>query len=259
MGKSVQTGALSSNDNRSRPGDQTNNGVKPGAHPAPRPAGDPAGVKATSTSPDPAIAVAGIDLGDREDLNDAWMVERVRHGDHTAFAVLVRRYERKLIRVLTRLVRDPELARDLAQETFLRVYDRIERFDTARRFGPWLFRVGVNLGLDWLRSSRAEPSTPASIDRPRGDGQLPFELPDPDPRIQADLAQEVHHVLAQLPVSYRTILVLRDLEGFPTSEVAAIVGRQEATIRWRLAKAREKFREIWQRRLDGSNRQAMDG
>jgi RNA polymerase sigma-70 factor, ECF subfamily len=214
----------------------------------------------TATSP-PAATVevrTNISLADEESLNDAWLVERARHGDHAAFAVLVRRYERKLIRVLTRLVRDPELARDLAQETFWRVYDRLERFDTARRFGPWLFRVGLNLGLDWLRSSRAEPPKPTSIDRSRNNGELLFELPDPDPRIQADLAQEVQHVLTQLPVSYRTILVLRDLEGFPTSEIAAIVGRQEATIRWRLAKAREKFREIWQRRLETSKHDGMD-
>ncbi len=72
-------------------------------------------------------------------------------GDDQAFAALVVRYERKLIRVLTRLVRDEELARDLAQETFWKVYNRLDRFDTARRFGPWLFRIGVNLGLDQLR------------------------------------------------------------------------------------------------------------
>src|SRR5271170_6875739 len=87
--------------------------------------------------------------GDEVNLNDAWLVELARHGDHQAFAVLVRRYERKLIRVLTRLVREPEQARDLAQETFWRVYTCLNRFDTAQRFGPWLFRVGVNLGVDW--------------------------------------------------------------------------------------------------------------
>ena len=173
-----------------------------------------------------------------------------RHGDHQAFAVLVRRYERKLIRVLTRLVREPEQARDLAQETFWRVYVRLDRFDTARRFGPWLFRVGVNLGLDWLRSSKNDRPPAASIDRTDGDGKSTFELPDPDPRIQAELAQEVQFVLALMPVSYRTILVLRDLEGFSSSEVAAIVGRREATVRWRLSKARERFREIWERRQD---------
>jgi RNA polymerase sigma-70 factor (ECF subfamily) len=122
-----------------------------------------------------------------------------------------------------------------------------------------LFRVGVNLSLDWLRHSRSEPATPASIDRTRGDGQAPFELPDPDPRIQAELAQEVQHILAQLPVSYRTILVLRDLEGFSSSEVAAIVGRREATVRWRLSMARDKFREIWQRRHDEVRGDAKNG
>ncbi|WP_165249397.1 RNA polymerase sigma factor [Paludisphaera soli] len=197
-------------------------------------------------------------VDDEGNLNDAWLVERTRRGDHAAFGVLVRRYERKLIRVLARLVRDPELARDLAQETFWRVYSRLDRFDTGRRFGPWLFRVGVNLGLDQLRRGRGEtPST--SIDRAAGDDGAPFELPDPDPRVRAELAQEVQFILAQMPVSYRTILVLRDLEGFSSSEVAAIVGRREATIRWRLSKAREKFRHIWERRQDAAQEAATDG
>jgi RNA polymerase sigma-70 factor, ECF subfamily len=191
-------------------------------------------------------------------LNDAWLVEHARHGDHQAFAVLVSRYERKLIRVLTRLVREPEQARDLAQETFWRVYARLDRFDTARRFGPWLFRVGVNLGLDWLRSSKSELPPATSIDRTSNDGRSTLELSDPDPRIQADLAQEVQFVLALMPVSYRTILVLRDLEGFSSSEVAAIVGRREATVRWRLSKARERFREIWERRQDNLRGVAKD-
>jgi RNA polymerase sigma-70 factor (ECF subfamily) len=204
----------------------------------------------------------GTNLGSSSDevnLNDAWLVEHARHGDHQSFAVLVRRYERKLIRVLTRLVREPEQARDLAQETFWRVYARLDRFDTARRFGPWLFRVGINLGLDWLRNSKSEPPPAALITRIGSGGTATFELPDPDPRIQADLAQEVQFVLALMPVSYRTILVLRDLEGFSSSEVAAIVGRREGTVRWRLSKAREKFREIWERRQDGARGKAKDG
>ena len=131
------------------------------------------------------------DRVDEVNLNEAWLVEHARHGDHQAFAVLVRRYERKLLRVLTRLIQDPEQARDLAQETFWRVYSTLDRFDTARRFGPWLFRVGVNLGLDWLRHSKGEPSPAISIDRTGRDGQLTLDLADPDPRTQAELAQEV--------------------------------------------------------------------
>ncbi len=260
MRKPVQTEPTLAPDNHGRGEAAVNVAKTDGIGPRCHAQGEAEAVSTAKSSARPlAAAPATISPDDETSLNDAWLVKRARHGDHAAFAVLVRRYERKLIRVLARLVRDPELARDLAQETFWRVYNRLERFDTARRFGPWLFRVAVNLGLDWLRRSRTEPSPPASIDRPHGDGQLPFELPDPDPRIQTELAQEVQYILAQLPVSYRTILVLRDLEGFSSSEVAAIVGRREATIRWRLSKAREKFRDLWQRRQEGVQREAKDG
>jgi RNA polymerase sigma-70 factor (ECF subfamily) len=188
-----------------------------------------------------------------EEVGDARLVERACEGDDQAFAALVVRYERKLIRVLMRLVRDQELARDLAQETFWKVYNRLDRFDTARRFGPWLFRIGVNLGLDHLRRHDSLPA--ASIDRPTPDQQRAFEVSDPDPRIQAELVQEVQFILGRIPVPYRTILILRDLEGFSSAEVAAIAGRREATVRWRLAKAREMFREHWERRQDLTRRE----
>ncbi|MFO0892350.1 MAG: sigma-70 family RNA polymerase sigma factor [Isosphaeraceae bacterium] len=253
MRKSVHSGDLPVADDA---------GSEPGrtAGPDPELAGFPhSPTAAVEPRGEPESAPPPLDLDDEASFNDARLVELARHGDHRAFEVLVRRYERKLVRVLARLIRDPETARDLAQETFWRVYSRLERFDTARRFGPWLFRVGVNLGLDWLRRARTESAAPASIDQSRGDGRFALELPDPDPRIRADLAQEVHHILSQLPVSYRTILVLRDLEGFSSSEVAAIVGRREATVRWRLSMARDKFREIWQRRHDEVRGEAKNG
>ncbi|WP_435008781.1 RNA polymerase sigma factor [Tundrisphaera lichenicola] len=192
-----------------------------------------------------------------EESGDARLVERAREGDDQAFGLLVSRYERALIRVLVRLVRDEELARDLAQETFWKVYNRLDRFDTSRRFGPWLFRIGVNLTLDALRRNEPPPAT--SIDRSVDDGRKAFDLPDPDPRIQAELVQEVQFVLEKIPLAYRTILILRDLEGFSSAEVAAIVGRREATIRWRLAKARDQFREHWERRHDLTRREANHG
>jgi RNA polymerase sigma-70 factor, ECF subfamily len=188
-----------------------------------------------------------------EELGDARLVERARSGNDLAFATLVTRYERKLIRVLFRLVHDEELARDLAQETFWKVYTRLDRFDTSRRFGPWLFRVGVNLGVDMLRRHDAPPA--ASIDRHSCQFCHSLDLLDPDPRLREELAQEVRFVVDRLPLIYRTILVLRDLEGFSSAEVAAIVGRREATVRWRLARARDLFRQQWERRQDPGRRE----
>ncbi len=214
-----------------RPSDEFEPDLKPvGPAPRPRPRPEPEGQA-------PARP---------EESGDARLVERSRSGDDRAFATLVSRYERALIRVLARLVRDEELARDLAQETFWRVYNRLDRFDTSRRFGPWLFRVGVNLALDGLR--RQAPPPTSSIHAASGDGRQAFELADPDPRVREELAQEVRHVLDRMPAAYRVILVLKDLEGFSTAEVASIVKRREATVRWRLAKAREQFRDLWERR-----------
>jgi len=178
-------------------------------------------------------------------VGDARLVEEVRRGDHSAFEVLVNRYENRLMSVLLRFVRDRELARDLAQETFLRVFERLDQFDPSRRFGPWLFRIGVNLALDYLRKRRRRiwPSLFSESRIEKG--------PDPavpDPRKNLDLEQEVRRVLEDIPEKYRTVLVLRDLENFSSSEIAAILHRKEATIRWRLAEARMRFQEIWQRR-----------
>ena len=192
-----------------------------------------------------------------EEVGDARLVEQSRGGDNRAFGSLVARYESSLIRVLLRLVHDEELARDLAQETFWKVYNRLDRFDTSRRFGPWLFRIGVNLTLDSLR--RNEPPPTVSINGDAGAGGKAFDLPDADPRVQVEFAQEVQFILEKIPIAYRTILVLRDLEGFSSAEVASIVGRREATVRWRLAKARDQFREHWERRQNSTRREARHG
>ena len=182
------------------------------------------------------------------DSSDARLLEEVRRGNGDAFGHLVRRYESRLIGVILRFVRDWELARDLAQETFLRAYKRIDQFDPARRFGPWLFRIGVNLTLDHLRHRKrriwASLFSDSSVDK----------SPDPatpDPRRKLDLEQEVRAVLDAIPEKYRIVLILRDLENFSTSEIAAIVNRKEATIRWRLAEARNRFQQLWTQRQDG--------
>lgn len=193
-----------------------------------------------------AADVAGASPSD----SDARLVEQARLGDDAAFGRLVERYERKLLRVLGRMVPDAELARDLAQETFWKVYTRLDRFDTTRRFGPWLFRVGVNVALDHLRRVGL-PTT--SLDR--GPDGSTLDVASLDPRNRAELHEEVAWVLARLPLEYRTVLVLRDLEGFSSSEVAAIVGRREATVRWRLARARDLFRAAWERRQGGGTSQ----
>lgn len=181
-------------------------------------------------------------LNESSSSSDARLVEAARRGDQAAYGELVVRYEHRLARVIYRFVHNMETAEDLAQETFLKVYDRLEQFDSSRRFGPWLFRVGVNLTLDFLRRKKRRGRWSLFTDRWKD------RVPDPavaDPRKALDLQQEVQKVLQMIPEKYRTVLMLRDLENFSTSEIAAVLQRKEATIRWRLAEARHRFQYYW--------------
>ena len=148
------------------------------------------------------------------------------------------------MRVISRFILDQDLVEDLAQDVFLRVYRRLELFDASRRFGPWLFQIGVNLTLDHLRKTQRRIRWTLFSQR-NSDQSQPIDPATDDPRQQLDLAQEVRAVLDHLPEKYRTVLVLRDLENFSTAEIAAILNRKEATIRWRLAEARSKFQKLW--------------
>jgi RNA polymerase sigma-70 factor (ECF subfamily) len=194
-----------------------------------------------------------LELSESDDLaravNEARLVEEARRGNKQAFGELVTRYERRLIRVIQQFVKSPELAEDLAQETFMKVYQRLDQFDPSRRFGPWLFRIGVNQTLDYMRRRKRRGWWMLFTDRSAE------KSPDPavaDPRLALDLQQEVEAVLEQIPENYRIVLMLRDLQNFSTSEIASMLGRKEATIRWRLAEARTMFQEIWVKRRDSN-------
>lgn len=193
---------------------------------------------------DTTIKSSEIVTGDHV-ASDARLVELARSGDRDAFGDLVIRYERRLIRVLMRFVHEADLAEDLAQETFLRVWERLDQFDPSRRFGPWLFRIGVNLTMDYLRRRKRRGRWVRFSDSPR---ERAVDPAVPDPRETIELKQEVRAALDEIPEKYRTVLVLRDLENFSTSEIAAILQRREATIRWRLAEARNRFQKVWAKR-----------
>ena len=112
-----------------------------------------------------------------------------------------------------------------------------------------LFQIGVNLTLDYLRLRKRRGRWALFTDAPME------RAPEPevaDPRSSIDLSQEVQQVLDQVPDTYRSVLVLRDLEGFTVSEIAATLGRKEATIRWRLIEARKIFQRLWSKRQNST-------
>ena len=177
----------------------------------------------------------------------AW-IRRAQAGDETAFEELVRRHQQRAIRIARNLVGSEEDARDLAQEAFLRVFRSLERFDFQHAFATWLHRIVTNLAIDHLRRRRLAFSTTTE------DGGPDVELPDPDVpapsrRLEAvETARRVRETIASLAPHFQAVLVLRELENLPCTEIARIVGATHVTVRWRLHRGRKLFQEEWERR-----------
>ena len=178
-------------------------------------------------------------------VSDAVLVERIRNDDDAAFGEIVHRYQAKLFRVIYRLVHDRELTEDLCQEVFLRAYERLVQFDNSRRFSPWLFQIGINLTLDYLRKKKRRKWISRFSEKSE---DMQYDPGVSDPRDAIDLSGEITHLMNQIPEKYRTVLILHDVEHFSNTEIAAILNRKEPTIRWRLAVARQKFQQLWSAR-----------
>jgi RNA polymerase sigma-70 factor, ECF subfamily len=177
-------------------------------------------------------------------------VRRARAGDGEAFAVLVERHQRMVVRTALRLLGRLDLAQDAGQEAFLRLHRHLGLFDESRELGPWLYRVVVNVCRDMLRRSR--PHRLLGLDAVRevrderhGPGRLD------DAVTLAERRRLVQAALLTLPLKEREAVVLRDIEGLPTSEVARVLGSSEGTVRSQISTGRVKIKryvEAWNAR-----------
>ncbi len=169
-------------------------------------------------------------------------------GRDEAFRELVERFQDRAYWIAKGMVRNPEDARDVAQDAFIRVFKSVERFDPKLKFYTWFYQIVVNLSIDHLRRSKKRTRLSIEDLGENGEGTIEGKSEAPNSAIERDeLAQRVARVLDELPEKYRAVIVLRDLEGFDGKEVAGIEDATHATVRWRLHKARQMFREAWER------------
>jgi RNA polymerase sigma-70 factor (ECF subfamily) len=186
-------------------------------------------------------------------LTDRELVDRAREGDADAFGHLVRRHQPRIHRLAMHLVRDRAEAEDVAQETFIRAYRALARFDGRSEPYTWLYRIAVNLSLNTLRSRKSKRTT-TEADDPRFDALVHEAREKRSASDQpADAAQKQLYVaLAQgideLSDTLRTTLVLVCVDGRSHEEVSAILGAPEGTIAWRVHEARRKLKEYMTRR-----------
>ena len=164
------------------------------------------------------------------------LVARAKAGDRDSFEELVRRHADRLYAVVLRFVADGEEAQEVTQESFLRAWRSIARFEGRSRFFTWLYRIGINEAK--RRAARRPPAPVASLE----DEPVP-EAPDwseaPETRSeQHDLRRVLERAIRSLPVEYRAPIVLRDVEGLSTREAAEVMELGEAAFKSRLHRAR---------------------
>lgn len=180
---------------------------------------------------------------------EAQLVERARAGDMEAFASLVAHYERKVFNMAYRLTNHYEDASDIAQEAFVRVYTRLGEFRGDSSFSTWLYRIVQNACMDEIR--RRKRQTIMSLDQPveADDGEMFRQLKDeegdgPEEALERrELQAEVQRAISRLDDHFRTVLVMRDIQGLSYNEIADILGENLGTVKSRLNRARNALKE----------------
>jgi RNA polymerase sigma-70 factor, ECF subfamily len=194
-------------------------------------------------------------MSDRE--VDQQLVERVQRGDKAAFDLLVAKYQRKIFRLLSRLVRDPAEIEDVAQEAFIKAYRALPNFRGDSAFYTWLYRIAINTAKNYLVSQgrRAPTSTEADVEEAEtfDDGDQLRDLNTPDAMLLTkQVADAVNRAIEQLPEDLKTAIVLRELEGLSYEEIAESMGCPIGTVRSRIFRAREAIAEELRPVLDTS-------
>jgi len=192
-----------------------------------------------------ACAVAGMDGQPEPVAFEARLIALAKRGDIEAFEQVVTLYQRRVFALALRLAGSVDDAHDVTQETFLRLHRKIGQIDSSRSVGPWLYTVTVNACRDLGRErqrSRLVPMDEWVATAPADPGANPEGL-------YADQESEsrLRAALLRLPEKERAALLLREMEGLSTGEVAQILGSSEATVRSQICNARLKLRRLFGR------------
>jgi len=180
--------------------------------------------------------------------DESVLVTEAKAGSYEAFEQLVTRYEKKIYRLGLNLTGSPEDAEDMLQETFLKAFEHLPNFREDSRFYTWIVRIAINQGLMKLRKRRSSKEVQMD-DIANDDGEIiPREFADWRPNPEQELERTELETILQnaarsLPMTFRTVFLLRDVEGLSTEETAEMLNLSEGAVKARLFRARLRLRE----------------
>jgi RNA polymerase sigma-70 factor (ECF subfamily) len=184
-----------------------------------------------------------------EDVTDELvLVQAAKKGDLEAFSELVKRYDRNVFRIAQHITHNEEDAQDVVQEAFLKAYTNLAQFQGNSKFYTWLVRIAVNEALMKLRRRRSDKTVSIDEDVETEEGSMPREVADWSPNPEqlygtSELGDILKKTIQGLPPGFRTVFVLRDVEGLSTEETAEMLGLSIPAVKSRLLRARLQLRE----------------
>ena len=181
-------------------------------------------------------------MGDRE--VDQQLVLRAQQGDKRAYELLVLKYQRKLQRLLSRLVRDPAEVEDVTQEAFIKAYRALPSFRGDSAFYTWLYRIGINTAKNYLVALGRRAPTSTGFDNEEAenfeDAEALRDSNTPEDELHGkEIAAVVNRAMDALPEDLRTAITLREIEGLSYEEIASVMNCPIGTVRSRIFRARE--------------------
>lgn len=189
-----------------------------------------------------SVVINTSNPGNRE--IDHELVVRAQRGDKRAFGMLVDKYQRKLARLLSRMIRDQSEIEDVVQESFIKAYRALPNFRGDSAFYTWLYRIGINTAKNYLVSMGRRPTVSTDIEIEDaenfedGDELRTTDTPESS-MMTKQIAQTVNDTVEGLPEELRTAITLREIEGLSYEEIATIMGCPIGTVRSRIFRARE--------------------
>ncbi|HHW49075.1 MAG TPA: sigma-70 family RNA polymerase sigma factor [Clostridiaceae bacterium] len=177
------------------------------------------------------------------------LINKAKCGDIEAFEQLIEVYQKKVFNIALRMIGNYEDANDIAQEVFIRVYRSLGGFKEQSAFSTWIYRITTNVCLDELRKRKNKNVVSIDEDVKSDDGEIKrqIEANEPTPEAVAEknyIKQVVNDAINQLSEEHRTVIVLRDIQGFSYEEIAKITKCPEGTVKSRINRARHALKDI---------------